>query len=175
MWKLTLDKSDAQLPAVLRGRLRQLVAKLKGRSSRVYRSKGGQLRPAGPATIWQRFARHGEIRYGINREHPLIEAMFLEHESDRTKAISAALSAIEQGLPVITFGADVSRDADKLNQSITNPHAFHEFLNAALPPLLVQVEGDMKALTRLLKTTEPFSTNWTAVEHYLLSEGWLSV
>ena len=175
VWKLTLDKSDAQLPTVLRGRLRQLVAKLKGRSSRVYRAKGGQLRPAGPATIWQRFARHGEIRYGINREHPLIEAMFLEHESDRIKAISAALSAIEQGLPVISFGADVSRDADKLNQSITNPHAFHDFLNAALPPLLVQVEGDMKALTRLLKTTEPFSANWTAVEHYLLSEGWLSV
>ena len=178
-WKLTLDKSDAQLPAVLRGRLHQLVAKLKGRSSRVYRSKGGQLRsssgPAGPATIWQRFARHSEIRYEINRDHPSIEAMFLESESDRANAIAAALSAIEQGLPVSAFGADVSRDADRLSQSLTSPHDFYQFLNAALPPLLVKVEGDVKALVTLLKDTEPFSANWTAVEHYLASEGWLSV
>ena len=101
--------------------------------------------------------------------------MFLESENDRANAIAAALSAIEQGLPVSAFGADISKDADMLNQSITNPHDFHEFLNAALPPLLVQVEGDVDALVTLLKVTEPFITNWNAVEHYLLSEGWLSV
>ena len=46
LWKITVDKSDAQLPAVLRTRLRQIVDGLRKRSSRVNRSKGGGSRPA---------------------------------------------------------------------------------------------------------------------------------
>lgn len=174
VWKLTVDKSDVQLPVALRSRLLQLVAKLKGRSARVHRSKGGKLHLGGPTEVWQRFARHGEIRYAINRDHPLIESMFAEGAADRTKAITAALSAIEQGFPVGKFGIDVSKDIDAIHQTAANPTDFRNFLMAALPPLLADVGGDLDALVELLKKTEPFSTNWTAVEDFLSTEGWIS-
>ena len=175
MWKLTVDKSDAQLPTVLRSRLLQIVAKLKGRSARVHRSKGGRLSESGPTPLWQRFARRGEIRYAINRDHPLIEAMFSENAADCARAVTAALAAIEQGFPVGRFGTDASNDIDAIHQTAASLTDFREFLNAALPPLLVQVGGDMGALKELLKGTEPFSGNWTAVEDFLATAGWVNV
>ena len=175
MWKLTLDKSDAQLPTVLRSRLRQLVARLKGRSARVHRSKGGRLVENGPTTVWQRFARHGEIRYAINRNHPLIEALFSNDRADGASVATAALLAIEQGFPVGGFGTDASDNIDAIHQTPATMTDFREFLNAALPPLLAQVDGDMEALQELLRATEPFSTNWTAVEEFLSTEGWTGV
>ena len=174
MWKLTLDKSDAQLPTVLRSRLRQLVAKLKGRSARVHRSKGGSLAEDGPTKVWRRFARRGEIRYAINRDHPLIEALFDDDEADGTGPATAALAAIEQGFPVGRFGADVSGDIDAIHQTPGSLPEFRELLGAALPHLLAQADGDIEALRELLKRTEPFSANWTAVEDFLSAEGWTS-
>ena len=41
IWKITIDKSDAQLPTALRNRLRQIVDGLRRRSARVYRSREG--------------------------------------------------------------------------------------------------------------------------------------
>ncbi len=175
MWKLTLDKSDAQLPTVLRSRLRQLVAQLKGRSARVHRSKGGRLMENGPTAVWHRFARHGEIRYAINRNHPLIAALFSDDKADSAGAATGALLAIEQGFPVGGFGTDASANIDAIHQTPATPTAFREFLNAALPPLLAHVDGDMAALRELLRATEPFSTNWPAVEEFLSTEGWTSV
>ena len=172
MWKITLDKSDAQLPAVLRSRLRQLVAKLKGRSSRVFRSKGGRLTRSGPTPVWNRFARKGEIRYAVNRDHPLVEALYSRASEDRGQAVTAALTAIEQGFPVASFRQDADLNLDSIHQSPANPAEFLDLLNAAVPALLSEVDGDFKALWDLLKNTEPFSTNWAFVEDFLSKEGW---
>ena len=119
--------------------------------------------------------RHGEIRYAINRDHPLIEAMFSDDKADSASAVTAALLAIEQGFPVGGFGTDASDNIDAIHQTPATLTDFREFLNAALPPLLAQVDGDMEALQELLRATEPFSTNWTAVEEFLSTEGWTSV
>ena len=175
MWRLTLDKSDAQLPAVLRKRLKQLVTKFKGRSSRVHRSKGGKLAEKGsPTTIWSRFARKGEIRYEINRDHPLIETLYTAEPGVRDGAVTSALRAIEHGFPISSFGEDLAGDVDSIHQTVANPQAFRDFLHAALPPLLSRQEGDMMALVQLLQATEPFSTNWQTVREFLIDEGWLN-
>ncbi len=42
IWKITIDKSDAQLPSALRARLRQIVTVLKSRAVKVHRSRGGR-------------------------------------------------------------------------------------------------------------------------------------
>ena len=174
-WKLSLDKSDAQLPASLRTHLRAVVQKLKGRSSRVMRNKGTQLVEAGPMPLWQRIKLGEEVRYSINRSHPLVDAL-IEHSVSQpklSKIVTATLSAIERTFPVMAFGEDVKHGLDRIHQTTASSEEFKGFLNVALPCLLAEVDGDTAALVSILKKTEPFASHWTFVDEYLKTEEWI--
>jgi len=172
IWKITVDKSDAQLPAVLRNRLRQIVEGLRRRSARVFRSRGGRLDRPGTTSVWSRYARGGEVRYAINREHPVIEALLEAGDEDQRQTASAALKVIEQTFPVAAFSQDAARDPDAIHQTLTDPVVFKSDLNAALPMLLMQAGGDFTALEALLRVTEPWCEAWGATEAVLKEKGW---
>ena len=173
IWKITIDKSDAQLPAALRMRLRQIVEGLKRRSARVFRSRGGRLDRPGTTSVWSRHARGGEIHYSINREHPIIEALLDAGDDGQRQAAAAALKVIEQAFPVVAFGQDAAAGLDAIHQTLSDPEAFRSDLEAALPLLLTQGNGDMAALAALLRTTEPWCEAWTTAEDVLRTKGWL--
>ncbi|MFC4526244.1 ATP-binding protein [Dyella halodurans] len=172
VWKITIDKSDAQLPAALRNRLRQLVDGLRRRSARVYRSRGGRLDRPGTTSVWSRHSRGGEVRYTINRAHPVIDALLDTGDDKQRQAASAALKIIEQAFPVAAFSQDTAREPDAIHQTLTDPVAFRADLNAALPLLLMQVDGDFAALENLLRVTEPWCEAWGAAEAVLKEKGW---
>lgn len=174
IWKITIDKSDAQLPMALRNRLLQLVDGLRRRSARVYRSRGGRLDRAGTTSVWSRYARGGEVRYAINREHPVIEALLDSGDADQKQAASAALKIIEQAFPVAAFSQDAVRQGDAIHQTLADPIAFRADLEAALPLLLLQVDGDLAALEALLRIIEPWCEAWGATEAVLSEKGWLN-
>jgi hypothetical protein len=173
IWKITIDKSDAQLPAALRNRLRQLVEGLRGRSARVYRSRGGRLDRTGTTSVWSRYARGGEVRYSINREHPVIEALLDSGDAHQKQTANAALKVIEQAFPVAAFSQDAIREPDAIHQTLTDPNVFKADLIAALPLLLAQVDGDLAALEALLRVTEPWCEAWGSTEAVLKEKGWL--
>ncbi|WP_052750005.1 ATP-binding protein [Gluconobacter oxydans] len=174
IWKITIDKSDAQLPAVLRNRLRQIVEGLRCRSARVFRSRGGRLDRVGTTSVWSRYARGGEVRYAINREHPVIEALLESGDDEQKQAASAALKVIEQAFPVAAFTQDVAGEPEAIHQTLTDPTVFKADLNAALPMLLMQAGGDFAALAALLRVTEPWCEAWGATEAVLKEKGWLN-
>ena len=169
IWKITVDKSDAQLPAVLRNRLKQIVNGLRGKSARVYRSRGGRLNDPGSIPIWLRHARNGEISYSINRSHPVI-ARFLG--SDSTDDVRALLNLIEQTFPVAAFSNDVSLKSSTLSQSATSRHEMKRLLDQTIPLLLSDGDGDLGATIEELKNVEPFNKNWPMVEEYISGKGW---
>lgn len=171
LWKITIDKSDAQLPAKLKTKLKQVVDRVRKKSSRVFRSKGGRL-DRDNTTVWTRYARHGEVRYLINRSHPLIGALLEGAEAQEKKSVAAALEVIEQNFPVIAFGADVSSRFEDIHQTEADPETFKRQVEAALPQLLVEAKGDFGVLRELLKHTEPYSQHWPAVEEVLSESGW---
>jgi hypothetical protein len=174
VWKITVDKSDAQLPAALRSRLRQLVDGLRRRSARVYRSRGGRLDRASTTSVWSRYARGGEVRYAINRSHPIIDALLDSGDDKQKQAASAALNIIEQTFPVTAFGRDTMLEPDSIHQTRADPVAFKADLTAALPLLLMQANGDFSALERLLRVTEPWCEAWGTTEAVLKEMGWIN-
>lgn len=174
MWKITVDKSDVQLPFVLRNRLKQIVTGLKGKSAKVFRSKGGRIDDQGTVSIWKRYAKSGEIRYEINRDHPLIATLFQNDSTGKHEKVESALRAIEQSFPVNAFGRDVSSESGDIHQTEADPQRFRDFLAAALPGILADNEGNVKAMIKAIKNAEMFSNNWEMVEDYLLKEGWIS-
>ena len=169
MWKITIDKSDAQLPSFLRRRLKQVVDKLKSRSSKVFRSKGGKIDNQNLQNLWIRHIRNGEVRYLINREHPLILSLF-KKTGDKSP-VYAVLKAIEDNFPVEAFTSDIGKNTNEINQAELNRNEFMKFLKAAIPSLLIEVNGNTSALKKMLKSTEPFYSNWTITQEFLKQEG----
>ncbi|MDE0533105.1 MAG: ATP-binding protein [Albidovulum sp.] len=174
MWKITIDKSDAQLPAALRHRLKQIVAGLKRNSSKVFRSKGGRIDRPGTVPVWNRHSRHGEIQYRINRDHPIIARLFKTDDRTARKSVLAALKTIEQTFPVAAFGSDATEDLNSIHQTETDPLRVREWLEAVIPGLLLDAGGDINKMADTLRKTEPFSVNWNIVEEYLKEKGWIS-
>ena len=169
MWKITVDKSDAQLPAVLRNRLKQIVDGLRGKSARVFRSRGGRLDDPRSVSVWSRHARNGEINYSINREHPVVSRLL---ETESAEDVRAMLNLIEQNFPVASFSDDVSLKRDALSQSATSRHEMKRLLDLTIPHLLADRAADLRTTIEKLKVTEPFSRNWSMVEEYIAEKGW---
>ena len=173
MWKITVDKADAQLPSVLRDRLKALVNNLKGGSSRAFRSRGGRISERGSTPVWSKFARGGLIRYFVNREHPLVASLLdAGTDPERARTASAAISIIEQQFPASNIGEDVARSPDAMNQSEFDARRFLDTLDAALPALLAEA-GTLAGLAQLLSKTEPWSAHTALVADHLRSKGWL--
>lgn len=122
--------------------------------------------------MWEKYVRSGEIRYYLNREHPLIAAMLEDGDDDRAKQIGAALGVIEDCFPVLSIGEDYSSNSGMMNQSALDKNTFLERLDAALPSLLMHAEGDMKVLRTVLASTEPWSSHVEIVTAHLNEKGW---
>lgn len=169
IWKITVDKSDAQLPTVLRNRLKQIVESLKGQSGKVFRSKGGKISDPQKIAVWSRYTRNNEISYAVNRDHPVISRLLA---SEDIAYAGAALRLIESNFPVSAFVDDAGLRPDAIGQTIVSRAEMKTLLDATIPRLLNETDGNMKSMIATLKRTEPFSTNWPMVEEYLKSKGW---
>lgn len=173
VWKITLDKADAQLPTGLKSRLKDIVEGLKRKSGRVFQSRGGRVREeAGKVSVWAKYVRNGEVRYYLNREHPLIAGMLEDEDQDRAKAFAAALGIIEDCFPVVSIGEDYSSRSHMMNQSAVDRDTFIEKLDTALPALLVRAEGSFSTLREILAVTEPWSGQGALVAQHLKDKGW---
>jgi hypothetical protein len=173
IWKITVDKSEAQLPSGLRSRLRGIINGLKGRSGKVFQSRGGRIKPTdGKTPVWSKYVRNGAVRYYLNREHPLIARM-LEHEDPEVAhSFSATLGIIEDCFPSVSIGEDYTSNPEMMNQSALDRDAFLERLDAALPSLLFRSEGSFEELWKLLQSTEPWGGQAAIVEEHLKKKGW---
>lgn len=169
IWKITVDKSDAQLPTLLRNRLRQIVDGLKGRSSRVYRSKGGRIDRPGKVPVWSRYTRNNEVTYRINAEHPIISSLL---SSDEGTLASTVINLIQSNFPVSAFVDDANLRPENISQTVAGRAEMKALLDATIPSMLIANENDLSAMIDELRRTEPFSANWPMVEEYLNAKGW---
>ena len=169
-WKITVDKSDAQLPSALKSRLKSLMVRIKGRSVRVYRGRGGRIDRGDVESVWSRYARNGEIRYRINREHPSISSLL---DGDAAEDARAALDLVEKFFPVSAFAADALERPQDIAQMFTSREEIIDQLQCAAPRLLADCAGDFRELRAVLAVTEPFCTHMTVVDDWLEEKKWI--
>ena len=170
MWKVTIDKSDAQLPSRLRARLKILVDGFRDSSSRVFRGKGGKINDVGTTSVWERYSRNQQIQYKLNRSHPLLKALSNVGDSEWRNRLSHVLKLIEREMPIDAVFNDASANPQNLNQSATDPDQFMEFVRATVPILLADGNSTSEVIKQL-KETEPYVSNWIIVERYLCERG----
>jgi hypothetical protein len=166
IWKITLDKSDAQLPSSLRTRMRELVAGFRNTSHNVHRSKGAKVDDGQAAPVWSRRVRNGVIRYAVNSDHPLLAALKSDMTSAQAALLEGFLSMVETQVPVDAISSEVSSDKDSVQRGFITREELVRFLQASLPRLMLHA-GSPSALRELIRETEPYASNLAIVEEEL--------
>ena len=170
LWKITVDKSDAQLPSALKKRLQQIVERLKTKSTRVYTGKGGKVGDSRSISVWARHAKNNEIKYSINKKHPLVQKILA---SDDDGDLRTALQLIEHNFPVSEFSNDASAENTEIYQGEFSKNELYRLLEQTIPALMVSDgQNRLKRTIEILKRTEPFNKNWAVVTDFLDKKGW---
>lgn len=122
-WQVDVKKSGARAPGPLQQDLRRIATATRRQAEEVYRHRGKIIaRKASKDFVmaWQQIkTRDGEVRYKINREHPVI-ATLLDSSSNRRET-ERGLRFIEETIPTTLVGITI---ADALDQQPT-PFSHH--------------------------------------------------
>jgi len=166
MWKITVDKSDAQLPAVLKKRMKTLVDTFRKSSSRVFRSKGANVGNKNREQVWNKIARSQRIKYRINRKHPLAKTLKAELSKDGKSLFKQFIDMIESDIPLDAISADIGANPYSVHQRDVSREAFYEFTELTVPKIMAGYD-DFDIFLSVLKQTEPSASNWKVVEDFL--------
>jgi Histidine kinase-, DNA gyrase B-, and HSP90-like ATPase len=101
-WHLDVRKMTVRPPTALRNDLMRIAILTRKRSKAVYRSRGGTVhKPTVKklTPVWKQTKRHGEIRFAINRSHPLVQDA-IEKAGDRANELRTLLELIESTIPI---------------------------------------------------------------------------
>lgn len=150
MWKITVDKSDAQLPAALKSRMKDLIDRFRTTSTRVFRSKGARIDNPAADSIWKKYVRNEKINYFIDKEHPLIKAFVRPLGEDTRRHLFSILRLIETQMPLDLMFADISAKPRDVAQAFTSREELHETFRTTIPLLMAEC-GDIAELLGLLK------------------------
>lgn len=115
-WQVDVKKSSARTPGPLVPELRRIAKVARARAEAVYRFRGKitASSTSQPFVVaWQQYTdRAGDVRYRINREHPVIVAL-LEAANDKKREVVNALRFIEETVPTTLIGVSIADALDK--------------------------------------------------------------
>ena len=174
-WKITLDKSDAQLPVFLRTALKEMLKKFGKRSVSANRNKGVDLTLNSKEPIWKRIGSKGRIYYQINRDHPFIWELI--SESQDSEITREALKLIESYVPIEAMISDRQSNTLEQVQAITDPEIFEALIDACFLACVRQGgrNPSLKEFLDFAKRMEPFNSQWKYSESHIkdnLKEKW---
>lgn len=109
-WTIDIKKSRARPPRIVRAHLRQILDKITGAAVRVHRGRGQRLYRETDSPLWERYADHGQIRYALNRSHPIVLQLMSQLDDLGSRNLTALLEAIPAALPIDLLYSDYSSD-----------------------------------------------------------------
>ena len=155
-WRITVDKSDAQIPSTLKRRLKDLTEKISNQSSRVYRQRGSKIHRTDVSPVWNRIVAKGRIQFTVNANNRGI-SNFVETLSPSQKShFSDVLKIIATGFPIEAVHTDYSENPNNVAQAETEPQEIMR-LASELSDGLKKSGLSPEEISDVLKSTEPFS------------------
>jgi len=127
-WKIDVRKASAQMPPVVRERLRRIVERMQGNSKRTYQKRGRKLVDEANLPLWSRFQKDGSIVYRPNGDHPAITGFMQSLPEEFRNGFRTCIKLLGAGLPVASLHADMLGGAESVQ---ADPAEFEEIAEAA--------------------------------------------
>ncbi|NQW53943.1 MAG: ATP-binding protein, partial [Rhodospirillales bacterium] len=162
-WKIDVRKSSAHPPRNVRDRLRRIIETIGAGSRRVYSSRGKRLLDESRVPVWQRLQDKNEIRYRVNPEHPLLAEFMETLTAPMKRDFLAIIELTGAGLPVDSLFADIGSQPEAVAGSAMSPEAHQRAVEATYQHL---IRSGLPAsdVIDMLRSTEPFRSNWAQTE-----------
>ena len=170
MWTIDIKKSRARPPAPVRTRLRQIIDRVSTRSTTVHRGRGKKLFDEIKAPVWERYADQGNIRYALNKEHPLVEALRSDLGDDNDRRLVTLIEAISSSLPVEMIYSDLSTHPRDTHQNETSREEINDRLTALRECLFGNGAVDVESFREVMRSTRFFEGFEDIAEDYIAKE-----
>jgi len=169
-WKITVDKSDAQIPVKVQKRLRELISTIKIQSTRVFTFPGKKLTDSKINQLWQLKQKHGKKSFQINLSHPLISNFIEKSDKLQKQSFHNVISIIEETLPLHEMVSQMNDQPETISQQSTDPKIVYEFAKYLYLNLRSRGFKENEAL-KMLNETDPYHLNIEFILNSLIKEG----
>lgn len=165
-FKITIDKSYAELPPGLRDRMKGLVERIQGKSTRVFRHIGAKVNNNKDVQFWARKVKEKRILYSINTKHPFILSFEKLIDKKAKGLFTNIIKHIEYNLPADAISIDIKDQPDKIILGNTSRdfvvETIENFINFNL-----QNNTDKRKILETLKTTSFYKANTKIIDEIL--------
>lgn len=161
-WKIDVKKSSAQLPPVVRLRLKKVVERFVGTSKRTYRSRGHKLVDETRFPIWNRLQKDGQIFFRPNLGHPVFRTYADQLPEGLREGFERCLRIVGSGLPIETLHAELVGNAESVTVDATSAGDLEEMVYS-LSVTLMESGVSAGALKDTLQSNPFLRARWEAV------------
>jgi hypothetical protein len=165
-WKIDVKKSSAQLPPVVRDRLKKVIERILAGSKRTYSKRGQKLVDHERLPMWQRIQADGQIRYRPNIEHPAFADFAESLPPDFRRGFINCIALVGASLPIETLHADMAGTAEQIVPDRVDEDTLAQAVQATLSVLLA-ARKDIKEIKALMKDVDPFRSAWEDTERII--------
>jgi hypothetical protein len=174
--RIDVRKATAQIPMQLRDDMRRIAQRTRRAAADAYRFRGKAIARRAPTArdfVWRRQElRDGEVKYLVNREHPLIQSTADELGGERS-LLESVLRLVEESIPVTAIAMDASENPDHSHLRVPFYGETREVLELLerLHRQLVSGGAAADAALEVLARIEPFDSHPDVVAAYAEKNG----
>jgi hypothetical protein len=158
-WKIDVKKSSAQLPPVVRDRLKKVIERIHDGSKRTYSKRGQKLVDHQRLPMWHRIQADGQIRYRPNIEHPAFADFSETLPSELRRGFFNCIALVGASLPIETLHADMAGTAEQIVPDRVDEDTLAQAVRATLSAL-TGARKDIKEIMALMRDVDPFRSAW---------------
>jgi hypothetical protein len=167
-WKIDVKKSSAQLPPIVRDRLRKVIDRIQDGSKRTYRKRGQKLVDNERLPMWHRIQADGQIRYRPNADHPAFADFVESLPSDLRRGFFNCIALVGASLPVETLHADMAGSAEQIVQDRVDEDTLVQAVQSTLTALM-GARKDITEIRALMRDVDPFRSAWEDTQRIISS------
>lgn len=158
LWTLDIKKSTANPPEIVKTRLKQLVETYSNGSKRKWSFRRRIETNSDINCVWYKTETRDGVKYAINMEHPILEAIKSKIDSQSLKLLKQYLETIQNNLLLNNLHYDLNSDV-KIVQETESEECIRVKEMAKIIVMCDRERGLTieESLEKLAKT-EPFST-----------------
>lgn len=159
VWKIDVKKVSAQMPELVRDRIKSLIAAIGAPSRKAYRRRAVRLTSPDTYPAWN-VEQVGEKKlYKINRAHPVITNLRESLDADDAENLDTVLSLVESSFPAESLFYDFANNEEGVSFAVLEDSEFYNAARTFFSALKQAGHGEETILS-IMQCAEPFQSRW---------------
>ena len=158
-WKIDVKKSSAQLPPVVRDRLKKVIERILAGSKRTYSKRGQKLVDRERLPLWRRVLADGQISYRPDVAHPAFADFAERLAPELRRGFFNCIALVGASLPIETLHADMAGSPEQIVPDRVDEDTLSQAVQSTLS-VLMGARKDIKEIISLMKDVDPFRSAW---------------